>query len=621
MSRISSSSQTLAQPRDCAEVHLRQKTYKTLGRPANSTPTAVVQYFVVHHRVCGAKRGETEKVSRMYFILVANNSPASRTTLETVYPVRNKLPLENNAETGQVVHHEYLSHHQVKSRDVRRLTTSKVEPKHFQGIPFHPDEGRHQRPPRDDILSPGQSTRLVHSSCDSETLQSEPQEQPHQSSSCGTLNIMSNHIHDDYPDEPPPSYEEAIGAAPSTTISPLPSPIPPRLPPRLPPRNRISIANLAASVTSPSPSAPTSPVRISHGRAASYNSNNPFFNKPSTYTNTNTNANGNTLTIPPQQQQHHRRHTSASASSTSYPASPIFPLTPGLHHPAPFPSGSGPAQSFSQLPFVAQQLQPRQFPPSINLYRDAFPGALQRRYFLGEHQATPLYAVAAWLSSPYHHHHNTSPSLSSSLVLHNGPSEDYPPLATASYDNVWGGRRTMHVVLPPLPGQERSEPIVVQTGTTSPLLLGGGGGMGGGASNALAFSFSVEVPWPTTLPHEPNHPDASTLSWRKEPYEWRRSNSYAVGGLGGSSQGWKLVRLANELPPGGLAVAGSGPPSGDGHEVVAVCTNAVMSMTKLWKFSFLGTGLSGVLGERWAVMAVMTGLVIWDRDSRRDGLR
>lgn len=167
----------------------------------------------------------------------------------------------------------------------------------------------------------------------------------------------------------------------------------------------------------------------------------------------------------------------------------------------------------------------------------------------------------------------------------------------------------MQVVVPPLPGQERSDPIVVQTGTS--IFMGGLGGSG-----ALAFSFSVEIPWPSSTA-----PNSSEVTWRKEPYEWRRSNSYAVGGLGGSSQGWKLVRLSNELPPGGLTMSGSGPPSGDGHEVVAVCTNAVMSMTKLWKFSFLGTGLSGALGERWAVMAVMTGLVIWDRDSRRDGLR
>ncbi|KAH8758293.1 hypothetical protein F5883DRAFT_501979 [Diaporthe sp. PMI_573] len=222
----------------------------------------------------------------------------------------------------------------------------------------------------------------------------------------------------------------------------------------------------------------------------------------------------------------------------------------------------------------------RQFPPAFNLYRDAFPGG-PRSYFLGEHQATPLYSVTAgW----------TAAAGGSSVVLHNGPSDDHAPLATVAYDLTG---RHMRVSLPPLPGRNRSEPVSVQTPTFM----------------SAKFAFTVEVPWPG--------PGGAT-AYRKETFEWRRSNSLAIGGLGGRSQGWKLVRLSNELPPGGLAVSGSGPPSGDGHEVVAVCTDAVMSMTKLFKFSFLGTGLSGALGERWAVMAVTTALVIWDQERRRD---
>lgn len=122
------------------------------------------------------------------------------------------------------------------------------------------------------------------------------------------------------------------------------------------------------------------------------------------------------------------------------------------------------------------------------------------------------------------------------------------------------------------------------------------------------FVFTVEIPWPGSG----NTPGSS--SYRAESFEWRRSNSPAVAGLGGRSQGWKLVRLSSEVlpPPGrsGLTAAG------DGHEVVAVCAHAVMSLSKLWKFAFAGTGASGVLGERWAVMAVVTGLMIWDLESR-----
>lgn len=238
-----------------------------------------------------------------------------------------------------------------------------------------------------------------------------------------------------------------------------------------------------------------------------------------------------------------------------------------------------PPQTFAQL-LPRSHTVNRQFPPCINLYRnDAFPGAIQRRYSLGEHQHTPLYAVGVWQSW----------STQASLVLHNGPSEDYPPLATVAFDAY--GRR-MNVTLPPLPGEVSAQPISV----TAPTMM------------SSTISFRVEVPWPG-----PN----GSVQWRKEAFEWRRSNSLAVSALGGSAQGWKLVRLSKELPPGGLTMAGSGPPSGDGFEVVAACTTAVMSLTKLWKFCFLGTGVSGALGERWAVMAVITGLVTWDRENRR----
>lgn len=154
----------------------------------------------------------------------------------------------------------------------------------------------------------------------------------------------------------------------------------------------------------------------------------------------------------------------------------------------------------------------------------------------------------------------------------------------------------MDVTLPPLPGEVRVQPIPV----AAPGLM------------SSTFTFRVEVPWPVAGPN-----GGSNVQWRKEAFEWRRSNSLAVSALGGSSQGWKLVRLSKELPPGGRTVAGTGPPSGDGFEVVAACTTAVMSLTKLWKFCFLGTGVSGALGERWAVMAVISGLATWDRENRR----
>lgn len=264
--------------------------------------------------------------------------------------------------------------------------------------------------------------------------------------------------------------------------------------------------------------------------------------------------------------------------------SPGTPGTPGgpASASSPIVTPHTPAQTFQQILPVARQTVRQQFPPAFNLYRDAFPGAVQRSYFLGEHQATPLYAITAgWAAA----------AGGASLVLHNGPSDDHAPLATVAYGPA--GRR-MAVSVPPLPGRAPGPALSVHTPTVMDP----------------TFAFIVEVPFTA---------GAATTTYRNEKFEWRRSASVAVGGLGGRSHGWKLVRLSNELPAGGMAVAaGSGPPSGDGHEVVAVCTAAVMSVSKIWKFSFLGTGLSGVLGEQWAVMAVITGLVTWDQDRRRD---
>lgn len=271
---------------------------------------------------------------------------------------------------------------------------------------------------------------------------------------------------------------------------------------------------------------------------------------------------------------------------------PTNATTPATTSPSPSTPHHHPPQTFAQLlPRAAPNTTiNRQFPPTINLYRDAFPGALQRRFFLGQHQHPPLYAVGIWPQQ--------QPG-AATLVLHNGPSDDFPPLATVAMDAR--GRR-LDVCLPPLqPGDEaegaRAQSVAVTAAPNSFM-------------SSSRFGFRVEVPWSAA------GGGGGGAGWRKEAFEWRRTSggggSVAVGVLGGAAQGWELVRLADERLPGG----GGGPPSGDGHEVVAACTTAVMSLTKLWKFCFLGTGVSGALGERWAVMAVVSGLAIWGRENR-----
>ncbi|KAI0853675.1 hypothetical protein F5Y00DRAFT_269098 [Daldinia vernicosa] len=222
---------------------------------------------------------------------------------------------------------------------------------------------------------------------------------------------------------------------------------------------------------------------------------------------------------------------------------------------------------------------PRQFPPAFSMY-------IQRKhhYHIGSHQSAPLYAVT------------TAPGYSSrpDVVLHSGPGEHTPPLAVVART----GRE--HALTVALPGSSAAAEERVETPAFFPL---------GGQT----FSFVVET--------------GGGSGGRREGFEWRRSRGGAVEALGGSGSGWKLVRMRTDAPngleggggggQGGMPVVfAGGATAGDGREVVAVWAWANMSLTKKLRFRFLGSGASGVLGERWAVMAVATALWVWERERR-----
>lgn len=221
----------------------------------------------------------------------------------------------------------------------------------------------------------------------------------------------------------------------------------------------------------------------------------------------------------------------------------------------------------AQIP-LAQQLQAaggswgdvkRQFPPEFNLYNASIVG---RSFQLGEHQNAPIYLVAThagWSGQP-------------AVVLHTSTSSKSPPLATANY-KTFGSDAT--IVLPPLNPK---------LGPSEKLLKSG--------MFIRTFSFSVEVP---------AGPDGQL---RSESFEWRHSKSGDVATLGSVwGRGWKLVRMG-----GGVAA---------GSDVVAVFTAGPLSLTKKFCFKFVGAGEDGSLGERWAVMAVISAIAIWEKERRR----
>lgn len=210
-----------------------------------------------------------------------------------------------------------------------------------------------------------------------------------------------------------------------------------------------------------------------------------------------------------------------------------------------------------------------QFPPTFNVYyqKKLFSATLH----ISEHADQPLYAIKL-------------PGWRSGLVLHSGPSDKDAPLATASKGGKWGCHT--RVTLPPLPGSSEDASGEAMHSHVS--------------LKTATYQFAIEV-------------GGGGEHARRENFEWRSSRSDEVKQLDKHSRGWKLVRL-DACVEGCDAVPGEPPVavSSDGGEVVAIwAPSSGLSMTKASKFQFLGAGLTGELGERWAIMAVITALRIW----------
>ncbi|KAI1275818.1 hypothetical protein F5Y07DRAFT_400132 [Xylaria sp. FL0933] len=114
----------------------------------------------------------------------------------------------------------------------------------------------------------------------------------------------------------------------------------------------------------------------------------------------------------------------------------------------------------------------------------------------------------------------------------------------------------------------------------------------------------------------------TTASGRsREYFEWRHSSGIEVEALGGRHSGTSYPSpfsnpLRRHRISGGTSNSMLLGHSSDGKEVVAVCAGASLSVSKVLRFRFLGTGADGSLGSRWAIMAVASALAIWNRDRR-----
>lgn len=263
------------------------------------------------------------------------------------------------------------------------------------------------------------------------------------------------------------------------------------------------------------------------------------------------------------------------------------------------------------------------FPPTLNAY---YQKKITRTFHLGPTGSQPLFAVKVHTGMTRH----------PEVELFDGPSEkEHPLLATARHDGRNDGSATL-ITLPPLPGSTGSG-----FSTSSEIMraewgLGFGSGSGSSSSKNVMHRFSIEV-------GDLAAAVAGGVPARREDFEWRSTHGSEVQELTSWwSTGWKLVRLASRVEganggsgDGTSVVSGSGDaessssssatqkqkqkqqrPAGvtsDGKEIVAVwaLNTASLSMTKAFKFQFMGSGALGQLGERWEVMAVVTALRLW----------
>ncbi|KAK8035263.1 hypothetical protein PG993_010258 [Apiospora rasikravindrae] len=147
------------------------------------------------------------------------------------------------------------------------------------------------------------------------------------------------------------------------------------------------------------------------------------------------------------------------------------------------------------------------------------------------------------------------------VELHSGLNETDPPLATAKRGSLIGGDSAT-IKLPGLPNDDGTSGETVKEQVTT----------SGDDFPYPSYDFTIEV------------------GSQREKFEWQHV---------GMRTGWQLARLSN-------------------NEAVAHFEWTNLTKKELY-FQFVGSGATGALGERWAVMAVITAIRAWDRVRRRQG--
>lgn len=265
---------------------------------------------------------------------------------------------------------------------------------------------------------------------------------------------------------------------------------------------------------------------------------------------------------------------------------------------APRPEAQAPREPFNMSTSTSAYLP---FPSSLNVY---YQWKITRTSHLGDSANHKLYAISSWGEIG-----SKGPGIPC-IMLHNGPNADDPVLAVSCDEKNWTFRsRSLDgvVVLPSLSlslgapppsseGEREAGPVMelLRSATSS-------------GHPAVSFGFSVEVARPKS------ESDVAGGGLRREDFEWRRIS--AKEKLDGYSNGFELFHAkpgqGGEVGGGAGGGAGAGEGAGEGEVLAVVLFKGMLNVNKPMNFEFRGKGLTGELGDRWAVMAIMTGIRVW----------
>ncbi|KAI2604385.1 uncharacterized protein GGS25DRAFT_508036 [Hypoxylon fragiforme] len=193
------------------------------------------------------------------------------------------------------------------------------------------------------------------------------------------------------------------------------------------------------------------------------------------------------------------------------------------------------------------------------------------------------------------------------IHLHNGPTTKDPMLAATSEEtalsaSMYSMNNNSIIYMPPplldRPGASTSSMVteMMRARTTS--------------DNGVAFSFSIEV--------------GDAEKTRREKFEWKKITKKDKH-AGAAQGGYKLLRLATgssspqgESSSSSLAATSSAASTAaasedGGYEVVALLawTKTISNLMHPFTIERKGSGAADVLGQRWALMVIITALRIW----------